>query len=96
VFTPHYPALSLPGCRTACFPRWFRRPKRKATRYLAAPDWNWERILYRHRQSYLNGSLGALLAWIRTNRQSRASGGAIGGGVVDVRLGSWSSGTPKT
>jgi hypothetical protein len=61
----------------------------KHLRYLAAPDWNWERFYTAIVKSYLNGSLSALLGMDREESPIASFWWGLGGGVVDVRLGSW-------
>ncbi|NLI53451.1 MAG: hypothetical protein GX417_03915 [Clostridiales bacterium] len=96
VFTPHYPALSLPELPYSVFSALVSvDPNGKPTRYLAAPDWNWERFYTAIVKSYLNGSLGALLSMDQDESPIASFWWGLGGGVVDVRLGSWSSGTPN-
>ena len=96
VFTPHYPALSVPELPFCVFSALIAvDPTGMPTRYLAAPDWNWERFYTAIVGSYLNGSLGALLSIDRDESPITSFWWGIGGGVLDVRLGSWSAGTPN-
>ncbi len=96
VFTPHYPALSLPGLPYSVFSALIAVDKNGTpTRYLAAPDWNWERFYTAIVRSYLNGSLGALLSTDRDESPITSFWWGLGGGVVDIRLGEWSGGTPN-
>ena len=96
VFTPHYPSLSLPELPYSVFSALVAvDPDGTPTRYLAAPDWNWERFYTAIVKSYLNGSLSALLSTDQDESPITSFWWGLGGGVVDVRLGSWSSGTPN-
>ena len=96
VLTPHYSALSLAELPYGVFTALIAVDGAgNPTRYLAAPDWNWERFYTAIVKSYLNGSLNALLGMDREESPIASFWWGIGGGVVDVRLGSWSSGTPN-
>ncbi len=96
VFTPHYPALSLPELPYSVFTALIAvSPDGTPTRYLAAPDWNWERFYTAIVKSYLNGSLNALLSNDQDESPITSFWWGLGGGVVDVRLGSWSNRTPN-
>ena len=96
VLTPHYESLSLPELPYSVFTALVAiDPNGKPTRYLAAPDWNWERFYTAIVKSYLNGSLNALLNFDHGESPITSFWWGLGGGVVDVRLGSWSSGTPN-
>ncbi|HWQ96691.1 MAG TPA: BMP family ABC transporter substrate-binding protein [Clostridia bacterium] len=96
VLTPHYAALSLAELPYGVFTALIGVDAAgKPTRYLAAPDWNWERFYTAIVKSYLNGSLSALLSMDREESPIASFWWGLGGGVVDVRLGSWSSGTPN-
>ena len=96
VLTPHYPALSLPELPYTAFSALISvAPDGKPVRYLAAPDWNWERFYTAMVRSYLNGSLSALIGIDQNESPITSFWWGLGGGVVDVRLGSWSSGTPN-
>ena len=94
VLTPHCPSLSLPGLPYSVFSALIAvDPAGNPTRYLAAPDWNWGRFYTAIVKSYLNGSLGALLGANHEESPITSFWWGLGGGVVDVRLGDWSSGT---
>ena len=96
VLTPHYASLTLAELPYGVFTALIGVDKEgKPTRYLAAPDWNWERFYTAIVKSYLNGSLSALLSMDREESPIASFWWGLGGGVVDVRLGSWSSGTPN-
>lgn len=96
VLTPHYPALSLADLPYSAFSALIAVDSAgNPTRYLAAPDWNWERFYTAIVKSYLNGSLGALLSIDRDESPITSFWWGLGGGVVDVRLGSWSAGIPN-
>ena len=96
VLTPHYASLSLAELPYGVFTALIGVDAAgKPTRYLAAPDWNWERFYTAIVKSYLNGSLSALLSMDREESPIASFWWGLGGGVVDVRLGSWSSGTPN-
>jgi basic membrane lipoprotein Med (substrate-binding protein (PBP1-ABC) superfamily) len=96
VLTPHYASLSLAELPYGVFTALIGVDTAgKPTRYLAAPDWNWERFYTAIVKSYLNGSLSALLSMDREESPIASFWWGLGGGVVDVRLGSWSSGTPN-
>ncbi len=96
VLTPHYAGLSLAELPYGVFTALIGiDPEGKPTRYLAAPDWNWERFYTAIVKSYLNGSLSALLGSDRDESPIASFWWGLGGGVVDVRLGSWSRGTPN-
>ena len=96
VLTPHYSALSLAELPYGVFTALIAIDSAgNPTRYLAAPDWNWERFYTAIVKSYLNGSLSALLGMDREESPIASFWWGIGGGVVDVRLSSWSSGTPN-
>ncbi|MPM81085.1 hypothetical protein SDC9_128137 [bioreactor metagenome] len=96
VLTPHYSSLSLAELPYGVFNALIGVDSEgKPTRYLAAPDWNWERFYTAIVKSYLNGSLSALLSMDREESPIASFWWGLGGGVVDVRLGSWSSGTPN-
>ena len=96
VLTPHYSHLTLAELPYGIFTALIGIDQEgKPTRYLAAPDWNWERFYTAMVKSYLNGSLSALLAMDREESPIANFWWGLGGGVVDVRLGSWSSGTPN-
>jgi len=96
VLTPHYAALSLAELPYGVFNALISIDKDgKPVRYLAAPDWNWERFYTAIVKSYLNGSLSVLLGSDRDESPIASFWWGLGGGVVDVRLGSWSSGTPN-
>ena len=96
VLTPHYPALSVPELPYSVFSALIAvDAKGNPTQYLAAPDWNWERFYTAIVRSYLNGSLGTLLSIDRDESPITSFWWGIGGGVVDVRLGSWSQRTPN-
>ena len=96
VLTPHYSTLSLAELPYGVFTALIGIDSEgKPTRYLAAPDWNWERFYTAIVKSYLNGSLNALLGMDREESPIASFWWGLGGGVVDVRLGSWSSGTPN-
>jgi basic membrane lipoprotein Med (substrate-binding protein (PBP1-ABC) superfamily) len=96
VFTPHYPALSLPELPYGAFSALVSIDSAgNPVQYLAAPDWNWERFYTAIVKSYLNGSLGALLSIDRDESPITSFWWGLGGGVVDVRLGSWSAGIPN-
>lgn len=94
VLTPHYSSLSLAELPYGVFTALIGVDSEgNPTRYLAAPDWNWERFYTAIVKSYLNGSLSALLGMDREESPIASFWWGLGGGVVDVRLGSWSSGT---
>ena len=96
VLTPHYPALSLPELPYTAFTALIAiDPAGNPVRYLAAPDWNWERFYTAIVRSYLNGSLSTLIGIDQNESPITSFWWGLGGGVVDVRLGSWSSGTPN-
>ncbi len=96
VLTPHYTALTLPELPFSVFNALICvDAEGTPTRYLAAPDWNWERFYTAIVKSYLNGSLNALLGMDREESPIASFWWGLGGGVIDVRLGSWSSGTPN-
>lgn len=96
VLTPHYAGLSLAELPYGVFTALISvDPEGKPVRYLAAPDWNWERFYTAIVKSYLNGSLSALLGSDREESPIASFWWGLGGGVVDVRLGSWSRGTPN-
>jgi hypothetical protein len=96
VLTPHYESLSLPEMPYSAFSVLMSvDPAGRPVRYLAAPDWNWERFYIAIVKSYLNGSLNALLNGDRDESPITSFWWGLGGGVVNVRLGSWSSGTPN-
>jgi len=96
VLTPHYPALSLPELPYTAFSALISvDADGTPVRYLAAPDWNWERFYTAMVRSYLNGSLSALIGMDQNESPITSFWWGLGGGVVDVRLGSWSSGTPN-
>ena len=96
VLTPHYPALSLPELPYTAFTALIAiDPAGKPVRYLAAPDWNWERFYTAIVRSYLNGSLSTLIGIDQNESPITSFWWGLGGGVVDVRLGSWSCGTPN-
>ena len=96
VLTPHYPALSLPELPYTAFSALIAvDPMGMPVRYLAAPDWNWERFYTAIVKSYLNGSLSTLIGIDQNESPITSFWWGLGGGVVDVRLGSWSSGTPN-
>ena len=96
LLTPHYSSLSLAELPYGVFNALIGVDSEgKPTRYLAAPDWNWERFYTAIVKSYLNGSLSALLSMDREESPIASFWWGLGGGVVDVRLGSWSSGTPN-
>ena len=96
ILTPHCPSLSLPGLPYSVFSALIAvDPTGTPTRYLAAPDWNWERFYTAIVKSYLNGSLGALLGANQEESPITSFWWGLGGGVVDIRLGDWSSGTPN-
>lgn len=96
ILTPHCPSLSLPGLPYSVFSALIAvDPIGTPTRYLAAPDWNWERFYTAIVKSYLNGSLGALLGANQEESPITSFWWGLGGGVVDIRLGDWSSGTPN-
>ena len=96
VLTPHYPALSLPELPYTAFSALISVDvDGTPVRYLAAPDWNWERFYTAMVRSYLNGSLSALIGMDQNESPITSFWWGLGGGVVDVRLGSWSSGTPN-
>ena len=96
VLTPHYPALSLPELPYTVFSALIAiDPAGTPVRYLAAPDWNWERFYTAIVKSYLNGSLSTLIGIDQNESPITSFWWGLGGGVVDVRLGSWSCGTPN-
>lgn len=96
VFTPHYPALSLPDLPYSVFTALIAIDSNGTpTRYLAAPDWNWERFYTAIVKSYLNGSLSALLNINQDESPIASFWWGLGGGVVDVRLGNWLNATPN-
>jgi len=96
VLTPHYASMTLAELPYGVFNALISvDQKGKPLRYLAAPDWNWERFYTAIVKSYLNGSLSALLGMDREESPIASFWWGLGGGVVDVRLGSWSSGTPN-
>lgn len=96
VLTPHYKTLSLPEMPYGAFSALVYLDEKGApARFLAAPDWNWERFYTAIVRSYLNGSLNALLNADRDESPITSFWWGLGGGVVDVRLGSWSTGTPN-
>jgi basic membrane lipoprotein Med (substrate-binding protein (PBP1-ABC) superfamily) len=96
VLTPHYSSLTLAELPYGVFTALIGVDETgKPTRYLAAPDWNWERFYTAIVKSYLNGSLSTLLDMDREESPIASFWWGLGGGVVDVRLGSWSSGTPN-
>lgn len=96
ILTPHYAALKLAELPYGVFTALIGvDAEGNPTRYLAAPDWNWERFYTAIVKSYLNGSLSALLGMDRDESPIASFWWGLGGGVVDVRLGSWSSGTPN-
>ncbi len=96
VLTPHYAALTVAELPYGVFTALISvDPTGKPLRYLAAPDWNWERFYTAIVKSYLNGSLSTLLGMDREESPIVSFWWGLGGGVVDVRLGSWSSGTPN-
>jgi hypothetical protein len=96
VLTPHYDSLSLADLPYSAFSALVSVDSEgKPLRYLAAPDWNWERFYTAIVKSYLNGGLGALLNTDREESPITSFWWGLGGGVVDVRLGAWSSGTPN-
>ena len=94
--TPHFATLTLAELPYGVFNALIAIDQGgKPARYLAAPDWNWERFYTAIVKSYLNGSLNALLGMDREESPIASFWWGLGGGVVDVRLGSWSSGTPN-
>jgi basic membrane lipoprotein Med (substrate-binding protein (PBP1-ABC) superfamily) len=96
VLTPHYETLSLAELPYGAFSALVAvDPSGRPVKFLAAPDWNWERFYTAIVKSYLNGSLNTLLNSDRDESPITSFWWGIGGGVVDVRLGSWSSGTPN-
>lgn len=96
VLTPHYDSLSLPELPYSAFSALVSvGSDGKPEKFLVAPDWNWERFYVAIVNSYLNGSLNALLNNDRDESPITSFWWGFGGGVVDVRLGSWSSGTPN-
>lgn len=96
VLTPHYDSLSLADLPYSAFSALVSVDSEgKPLRYLAAPDWNWERFYTAIVKSYLNGGLGALLNTDREESPITSFWWGLGGGVVDVRLGAWSNGTPN-
>jgi len=96
VLTPHYESLSLPELPYSAFSALISVDGAgKPERFLAAPDWNWERFYIAIVNSYLNGSLNALLNNDRDESPITSFWWGFGGGVIDVRLGSWSAGTPN-
>ncbi len=96
VLTPHYDSLSLPDLPYSAFSVLVSVDSEgKPLRYLAAPDWNWERFYTAIVKSYLNGGLGALLNTDREESPITSFWWGLGGGVVDVRMGAWSNGTPN-
>lgn len=96
VLTPHYEALSLAELPFSAFSALVTvGPSGKPEKFLAAPDWNWERFYTAIVKSYLNGSLNTLLNSDRDESPITSFWWGLGGGVVDVRLGSWSAGTPN-
>ena len=96
VLTPHYPALSLPELPYTAFSALVSvDTDGTPVRYLAAPDWNWERFYTAMVRSYLNGSLSALIGMDQNESPITSFWWGLGGGVVDVRLGSWSNATPN-
>jgi len=96
VLTPHYPALSLAELPYSAFSALIAVDAQGApVRFLAAPDWNWERFYTTIVKSYLNGSLGALLGFDHDESPITSFWWGLGGGVVNVRFGSWSDGTPN-
>jgi len=91
--TPHYARLSLPELPESAFSALVAVDgEGNPARYLAAPDWNWDRFYTAIVKSYLNGSLGALLSFDRDESPIASFWWGLGGGVVDVRLGEWSRG----
>ncbi|MBA4347253.1 MAG: hypothetical protein C0413_00145 [Clostridiales bacterium] len=96
VLTPNYASLMLAELPYGVFTALISVDSEgKPTRYLAAPDWNWERFYTAIVKSYLNGSLSTLLSIDRDESPIANFWWGLGGGVVDIRLGSWSSGTPN-
>ncbi len=96
VLTPHYPSLSLAELPYSAFSALVAiDPSGKPTRFLAAPDWNWERFYTAIVKSYLNGSLNALLSFDHGESPVTSFWWGLGGGVVNVRFGSWSERTPN-
>lgn len=96
VLTPNYPTLSLPELPYSVFSSLISvDPDGNPMRYLAAPDWNWERFYTAIVKSYLNGSLGALLSMDQDESPIASFWWGLGGGVVDIRLGSWLKRTPN-
>lgn len=96
VLTPHFSALSLAELPYGAFSALIAvDPSGKPSRFLAAPDWNWERFYTAIVKSYLNGSLNALLSFDHDESPITSFWWGLGGGVVNVRFGSWSEGTPN-
>ena len=96
VLTPHYPSLSLAELPYGAFSALVAvDPGGVPTRFLAAPDWNWDRFYTTIVRSYLNGSLNALLSFDHDESPITSFWWGLGGGVVNVRFGSWSEGTPN-
>ncbi|MEA4938905.1 MAG: hypothetical protein VB091_04880, partial [Christensenella sp.] len=96
VLTPHYPELSLAELPYGAFSALVVvDADGKPTRFLAAPDWNWERFYTAMVKSYLNGSLNALLSNDLEESPITSFWWGLGGGVINVRFGSWSEGTPN-
>ncbi|MEN6564436.1 MAG: BMP family ABC transporter substrate-binding protein, partial [Christensenella sp.] len=96
VLTPHYPALSLAELPYGAFSALIAvDPGGKPTKFLAAPDWNWERFYTAIVKSYLNGSLNALLCSDHDEFPITSFWWGLGGGVINVRFGNWLADTPN-
>ena len=96
VLTPHFPSLALPELPYSAFSALIAVDSNGVpTRFLAAPDWNWERFYTAIVRSYLNGSLNALLSFDQGESPITSFWWGLGGGVVNVRFGNWSEGTPN-
>lgn len=96
VLTPHYPELSLAELPYGAFSALVAvDAEGTPMRFLAAPDWNWERFYTAMVKSYLNGSLNALLSNDLEESPVTSFWWGLGGGVINVRFGSWSEGTPN-
>lgn len=88
VFTPLYETLTLPDLPHDVFSALvavdgYGFP----TRFLAAPDWNWDRFYTAIVQSFLNGSLETLLNMGTDSSPVKSFWWGIGTGVIDLRTG---------
>lgn len=91
--THQYPGLSLDELPRDAFSALLALDESGApSRFLAAPDWNWDSFYTAIVKSYLNGGLNALLRFDRGESPIASFWWGLGSGVIDVRFGAWSEG----